>query len=80
MAIPFLAVAPLRFSYDPDTGLLSANIRSGLVSPLTQEQYELEALLLLSPDISKRLLDDLPQLARLLEQAAKGPTKPSSVQ
>jgi hypothetical protein len=76
---PFLTDKPLEFEYDPDTGVLTLFLRMDMQF-LNRALEEKRVGIMLTTAASQALLADLPKLEALLKEAAKGPTKPSSVQ
>lgn len=76
--IPHIIDAPIEFDLDQETGLLSV---LALASYEGQGQKsQMTHQLLLTPATGKALLAALPQLQKLLEMQAEGPTRPDSVQ
>jgi hypothetical protein len=74
----FITEDPLEFGYDPDTGLVSVRFLASFGHlDVSMKRW---MCLLLTPEVSRALLDNLPQLESLLEQAKKGPTKPDFLQ
>jgi hypothetical protein len=75
---------PIKFSYDPDTGLVLMLVAGEMeyFHPILQQKQtkEWNQVIGLTPEASRVLLAVLPELQSLLEQAVKGPTKPRSVQ
>lgn len=72
---------PLDFEYDPDTGTVSLMVLTSLTVPvLGIVDAKQTVRILLMPGAIRPLLDSLPKLQSVLEQAMKGPTKPRSVQ
>jgi hypothetical protein len=84
MNIPFQISQRLEFGLSPDTQQAILHGDCGdFVQPHPGGQQTSGALgvtLLLSTEAAQRLLIDLPELKRVLEQAIEGHTKPHSVQ
>jgi hypothetical protein len=70
----FITEDPLEFEYDQDTGLVSVRFLAsfGHLDVLTKKWMRL----LLTQEVSRALLDNLPKIESLLEQAKKGRTRP----
>lgn len=79
-----IASKAIRFSLDPDTGLVHLTVGGEIefYNPILQQKQtrEWEQVIGLPMEISRALLSALPALQSLLEKALKGPTKPSSLQ
>ena len=84
LLVPSMLAKTMEFSYDPDIGELQLSFAGELefYNPLQQERQTKEwtQAIRLSPEVVRRFREALPLLQSLLEQAAKGPTKPRSVQ
>jgi hypothetical protein len=72
---------PLKFSFDPDTGIVWLTIEAGYgpPHPVAPVDY-IPVRVGLTLATIESLLAALPELQTLLEQAVKGSTKPRSVQ
>lgn len=77
----FLTNDPVNFEFDPDTGLVSLIFLVSFDVPaLGIVGGKRKVRVFLTPEASQSLLAALPTLQSLLEQGAKGPTKPDSAQ
>lgn len=83
----FLTDQPIKFEFDPDTGLVSLDIRagySGLAGPANQTDQGatlyMPVRVMLTPESALALLNDLPTVAAILARSKEGITRPDFLQ
>jgi hypothetical protein len=72
---------PLEFSFDQDTSLVTLVVHAGFGPPdVPRTSMYIPIQIMLTPESSRALLNDLPKLAEILDKAKQGITKPRFLQ